>query len=372
MPPAQPDTDPARSTDTGHAKAPLATPSDALQRAAQAAAARQTSRAAPPHRRTLPLRVGTRASPLALVQTRAFLTMLTRFCPLLRDMGAFQEHQINTTGDMVQNRLLSEIGGKGLFAKEIHEALIDGRIDFAVHSLKDLETTLPPGLVLACTLKREDARDVLVLGPDLAVIDPEDPLTSLPQGAVIGSSSVRRQAQLMHARPDLRITMLRGNVQTRLDKLSSRVCDASLLAYAGLKRLGMADRADLVLEPDVMVPSAGQGIVGVTVRESDVELRELLHAIEDYEARAVSTAERALLAELDGSCRTPIGGYARLIPIVAGGAPQLQLTGLVAREDGSFLLKRAISGAPADAERLGRELGRSLRADSPADIFAAI
>ena len=350
-----------------------AQPSSALQKAAAAAAARGLSTQAPAaasHRRLLPLRVGTRGSPLAMVQTRAFLTMLTRFCPVLRDMGAFQEHPISTTGDRVQDRLLAEIGGKGLFAKEIHEALLDGRIDFAVHSLKDLETTLPPGLVLACTLRREDARDVLILGQDCVLPDSADPFSSLPQGALIGTSSVRRQSQLLHARPDLRITMLRGNVQSRLDKLASRRCDASLLALAGLRRLGMEDRADLVLDPEVMVPSAGQGIVGVTVREDDTELRELLSAIEDYEARAVATAERALLAELDGSCRTPIGGYARLIPVVAGGTPELHLTGLVARADGSFLLKRAISGAPADAERLGRELGHSLRLDSPPDIFA--
>ena len=343
-------------------------PSAALQEAARAAVARQAGRTAP-HRRMLPLRVGTRGSPLALVQTRAFLTMLTRFCPVLRDMGAFEEHAINTTGDMVQNRLLAEIGGKGLFAKEIHEALLDGRIDFAVHSLKDLETALPPGLVLACTLKREDARDVLVLRPGSPIPDAAAPLTALAQGAVIGTSSVRRQAQLLHARPDLRIVMLRGNVQTRLDKLSQRLCDASLLALAGLKRLGMADRADLILEPEVMVPSAGQGIVGVTVRESDIELRELLGAIEDYEARAVSTAERALLAELDGSCRTPIGGYARLVPAASGGAPQLELTGLVAREDGTFLLRRRVVGQAADAERIGHALGAELRRDSPADLF---
>lgn len=351
------------------ASPPQDAPSAAMQEAARAALARQGTSVVP-HRRMLPLRVGTRGSPLALVQTRAFLTMLTRFCPVLRDMGAFQEHAINTTGDMVQNRLLAEIGGKGLFAKEIHEALLDGRIDFAVHSLKDLETAMPPGLVLACTLKREDARDVLVLRPDTPIPDPEAPLTALVHGAVIGTSSVRRQAQLLHARPDLKIVMLRGNVQTRLDKLSQRLCDASLLAMAGLKRLGMEDRADLILDPSVMVPSAGQGIVGVTVRENDIELRELLGAIEDYEARAVSTAERALLAELDGSCQTPIGGYARLIPLVAGGPPQLELTGLVARADGSFLLRRNIGGAPADAERIGRELGASLRADSPSDLFA--
>ncbi|MCQ8240422.1 hydroxymethylbilane synthase [Rhizosaccharibacter radicis] len=348
-----------------------APPSEALQKAALAAAQRRRERpnAVQPHRRTLPLRVGTRGSPLALVQTRAFLTMLTRFCPVLRDMGAFQEHAINTTGDRVLDRRLAEIGGKGLFAKEIHEALADGRIDFAVHSLKDLETTLPPGLVLACTLKREDARDVLVLRPDAPAPDPERPYDCLPRGALVGTASVRRQAQLLHARPDLRMTTIRGNVQTRLDKLAQGTCDASLLALAGLRRLGMEDRADIVLDPDTMVPSAGQGIVGVTVRENDHELRELLSAIENYEARAVSTAERALLAELDGSCRTPIGGHARLIPVVAGGAPQLHLTGLVAREDGSFLLRRSISGDPADAERMGRELGRELRQDSPPDLF---
>ncbi|WP_428376036.1 hydroxymethylbilane synthase [Lichenicoccus sp.] len=349
-----------------------AQPSSALQKVAAAAAARGLStdaKAAAARRRHLPLRVGTRGSPLAMVQTRAFLTMLTRFCPVLRDMGAFQEHAISTTGDRVQDRLLAEIGGKGLFAKEIHEALLDGRIDFAVHSLKDLETTLPPGLVLACTLRREDARDVLILGQDCVLPDPGEPYSSLPREAVVGTASVRRQSQLLHARPDLRIVMLRGNVQSRLDKLAARRCDASLLALAGLRRLGMEDRADVVLDPEVMVPAAGQGIVGVTVREDDAELRELLAAIEDYEARAVSTAERALLAELDGSCRTPIGGHARLIPVVAGGAADLHLVGLVARADGSFLLRRAISGAPADARRLGRELGHSLRRDSPSDIF---
>ncbi|GBQ31619.1 hydroxymethylbilane synthase [Acetobacter fabarum] len=353
--------------DSAYPSSPVLSP--ALQEIAAEAAARQKKAGSHSGRHSLPLRVGTRGSPLALVQTRAFLTTLTRFCPVLRDMNAFQEHQINTTGDQVQNRRLAEIGGKGLFAKEIHEALADRRIDFAVHSLKDLETTLPPGLVLACTLKREDARDALILGPRLEQSDPDDPYSALPEGALVGCASVRRQAQMLHVRPDLKFGLLRGNVQTRLDKLAARQCDATLLALAGLRRLGMAERASIVLSPTVMVPAAGQGIVGVTVREDDVELRELLSAIEDYEARAVATAERALLAELDGSCRTPIGGYAQLIPVVAGDTPKLHLTGLVAREDGSFLLKRSISGAPEDAARLGRELGCSLRRDSPADIF---
>src|SRR5215471_9178444 len=156
-----------------------------------------------PHARALPLRVGTRGSPLALVQTRGFLAVLSRFCPVLRDMNVFEEHPIRTTGDAVQDRRLAEIGGKGLFAKEIHEALGSGRIDFAVHSLKDLETELPPGIVLACTLKREDVRDALILGARCSAHHPADPYACLPAGSLIGTSSVRRQAQLLHARPDL-------------------------------------------------------------------------------------------------------------------------------------------------------------------------
>lgn len=332
---------------------------------------------APPHRgpamhhgRGLPLRVGTRGSPLALRQTRMFLELLTRFCPVLA-MGVqgrpvFEEHVIRTTGDRVQDRSLAEIGGKGLFSKEIHEALLDGRIDFAVHSLKDLETELPAGIQLACTLKREDARDALILGPHC--LDADAPLDRLPARAVIGTNSLRRQAQLLHARPDLRIVLLRGNVQPRIEKVQRGDCTASLLALAGLKRLGLHDAPMAVLDPDAMVPSAGQGIVGITTRSVDTALHGLLAGIEDPEARAVSTAERALLARLDGNCRTPIGGYARLLP-GEGGSGQLHLTGLVARPDGSFLLKRSLHGAAADASRLGAELGASLRADSPRDIF---
>ena len=325
------------------------------------------------HGRSLPLRVGTRGSPLALTQTRLFLSLLTRFCPVLApgfsDEQVFQQHVIRTTGDRVQDRSLAEIGGKGLFSKEIHEALMDGRIDFAVHSLKDLETELPPGIVLACTLRREDARDALILGPHCLPQKPGDPLSVLPAGAVIGTNSLRRQAQLLHARPDLRMALMRGNVQPRIAKVMRGDCAASLLAVAGLRRLGLEDETMMALDPDAMVPSAGQGIVGITVRRSDIALRELLAGIEDPEARAVSTAERSLLALLDGSCRTPIGGHARLLPAVDGVAPELHLTGLVARADGSFLLKRSLHGAAADAARLGAELGASLRADSPRDIF---
>ena len=327
---------------------------------------------AKPHGPALPLRLGTRGSPLALIQAREFLDRVRLFCPVLRNplygnQPVFEEHVIRTTGDATQaaGTRLADIGGKGLFAKEIHEALADRRIDFAIHSLKDLETELPAGVVLACTLKREDPRDALILAPGYRDADPADPYACLPSGAVIGTASVRRQAQLLHARPDLTTATLRGNVQTRLEKVASGAFAASLLAYAGLRRLGLGDRAALVLDAEAMVPAVCQGIIGVTMRAADTDLRELLAAIEDPEARAVASAERAMLAALDGSCRTPIGGYARLLP-----NGELHMSGLIARPDGSFLLKRHLHGLAPDAARIGTELGASLRADSPRDIFA--
>ena len=305
-----------------------------------------------------PLRVGTRGSPLALIQTRLVIDAL-------RPHRAAEPAIIRTTGDAVQDRRLADLGGKGLFAKEIHEALLDGRIDLAMHSLKDLETELPPGIVLACTLPREDPRDALILGPDCRTPDPANPFDCMGFGAVLGTSSVRRQAQVMHARPDLNIATLRGNVDTRLAKLAAGACAATVLAYAGLIRLGRADAASFVLDPGAMVPAAGQGIVGITVRAADTGLRDLLASIDDPEANATSTAERAMLGALDGSCRTPIGAYARLLP---GG--DLHLTGLIASADGRFLLKRNLRGPVADAARIGGELGASLRAAAPRDIFA--
>jgi hydroxymethylbilane synthase len=308
----------------------------------------------------MPLRVGTRGSPLALIQTHRFIASLKQARP---DM-VVEEHVIRTTGDAVQNRRLADIGGKGLFAKEIHEALFSLQIDVAVHSLKDLETVLPAGIALGCIMPREDARDALILASP-AQVDPADPFGELPVGATIGTASVRRQAQMLHARPDLQIMTLRGNVQTRLDKLGSGACDATLLAQVGLQRLGLAGRAAAVLDPAIMVPAAGQGIIGVTVREGDSELREWLAAIEDPASRIAATAERSLLARLDGSCRTPIGAYARALP---GG--ELELLGLIARADGSFLLRRSLRGAVRDAAAIGTQLGTALRADSPGDIFA--
>jgi hydroxymethylbilane synthase len=299
-------------------------------------------------------RVGTRGSPLALVQTRGFLSLL----------GEGREVIIATTGDAVQDRPLADIGGKGLFAKEIHEALLDRRIDCAVHSLKDLETELPHGIVLGCVLAREDARDVLVLNETCGTPDPADPLAALPLGAVVGTSSVRRQAQLLNARPDLRIRSIRGNVQTRLRKLRDGDCQGTTLALAGLRRLGMDIPGATILDPELMLPAAAQGIVGITTRADDTVLRDRLFMIEDPASRVVATAERALLGALDGSCRTPIGAYAHL-----QGGGIITLTGLVARTDGSFLLRRTAIGAAADAARIGADLGAGLRADVPADLF---
>jgi hydroxymethylbilane synthase len=329
----------------------------------QAAEAAEQKPGCLPDHRALPLRVGTRGSPLALWQARHFIEVLSAACPELRN-GGLQEQFIASTGDAVLDRPLADIGGKGLFAKEIHEALLDGRIDVAVHSLKDLETELPRGVVLACTLKREDPRDALILSERCGAPADGDPLAALPTGAVVGTSSVRRQAQLLHVRPDLQVVGMRGNVQTRLSKLRDGQCVATTLALAGLRRLGLDLPNIVVLEPETMVPAVGQGIVGVTVRAKDADLLELLATIEDKDARVAATAERSLLQELDGSCRMPIGGHARMLE-----DGRLMLTGMVARVDGSFLLTRSLTGRPGDADRLGQTLGTSLRADSPMDIF---
>jgi hydroxymethylbilane synthase len=319
----------------------------------------------PAHERELPLKVGTRGSPLAVTQTRNFIAKMQKICPALGGANT-AEHIIRTTGDASQASgcRLADIGGKGLFSKEIDEAMLAGRIDVAVHSLKDLETVMRPGIVLGCVLTREDARDVLILGPDCKKPDPWNPWDCLPENAHIGTASVRRQAQLMHARPDLKCEIIRGNVHTRLDKIAAGTMSATLLAYAGLRRLGLADRASLVIHPELMVPAAGQGIVGITVRESDEQMRELLAAIEDADARACATAERTMLAVLDGSCSTPIGAYARITP-----DGDIHLTGLLASTDGAYLTKRRLCGPAEDAARIGAALGAELKADAPQAIF---
>jgi hydroxymethylbilane synthase len=252
---------------------------------------------------------------------------------------------------------LSEVGGKGLFTKEIQEALIDGRIDFAVHSMKDVETWLPDETELSVVLEREDPRDVF-LSPRAATLD------ELPAGAAVGTSSLRRQAQILHRRPELRVEMLRGNVQTRLRKLEEGAVDATLLALAGLKRLGNEGVAQSYIETDVILPAVAQGVVGLEARRDDKRVRDLVAPLNHAPTWSRVTAERAMLAALDGSCHTPIGGLAELS---ADG--RLSLTGLIAMPDGSQLHKMSEVGLEDDAEALGTALGQALRARMPADFF---
>ena len=295
------------------------------------------------------LRIGTRGSRLALVQTRLVQDLLTAADPTLAAPGAIEIVVVKTTGDAVQDRALADIGGKGLFTKEIDEAMLDGRIDIAVHSVKDVPTWLPDGIELACILKREDPRDALICQRATRLAD-------LPAGAVVGTASLRRQAQVLSRRPDLEVRLLRGNVETRLKKIADGAVDATLLAIAGLKRLGLAGAATAVIEPDEMLPAVGQGAIGITCRTGDGRAARWLAAIHDAESAACIIAERALLDVLDGSCRTPIAALA-----VISESKHLVLRSLLARPDGSVVLTAGREGSPDDAARLGRDAGAELR-----------
>lgn len=263
---------------------------------------------------------------------------------------------ITTSGDRIQDRALAQAGGKGLFTKEIEEALLDGRIDLAVHSAKDMPTLLPEGLVLTAYLPREDVRDALICAPGLS-------LATLPQGAIVGTASLRRQALVKRHRPDLHTALLRGNVETRLRKVAEGEFAATLLALAGLKRLGLAEAATQILDADAFPPAVGQGAIALQTREADATTRTLLAAVDDRPTHTALLAERAYLAVLDGSCRAPIAGHARL----AGG--RLHFHGLVVAPDGGEAAEIAIDGDPSDAEGLGRAAGRDVRARAPAGVL---
>lgn len=297
----------------------------------------------------LPLRIGTRGSPLALAQTRTAQQWLATSEAALGAPGAITVIAIRTTGDTVQDRTLAEIGGKGLFTREIDDAMLAGRIDLAVHSVKDLPTWLPDGIVLAALLPRGDPRDALIAHRAAG-------LAGLAAGAVVGTASLRRQAQILHRRPDLKVVPLRGNVSTRLARVGGGDLDATLLAAAGLARLGLADRATALLEPDEMLPAVGQAAIGITCRADAGALREMLQAASHGATACEVTAERAMLAVLDGSCRTPIAGLARH---AAGG--MLALVGLIARPDGSEVISDRRAGAGADAAAIGHALGLELK-----------
>lgn len=299
--------------------------------------------------------IGTRGSPLALAQAHEFAERLAGAQGW--DKAELPLDVIRTTGDAIRDRPLSEAGGKGLFTKEIDEAQLQGRIDYAIHSAKDLPTTLPDGLVIAGYLPREDVRDALISRGIARIAD-------LPKGAVVGSASLRRQAILRRARPDLEITLLRGNVGSRLEKVASRAIDATLLALAGLKRLGFADKASGILSVEECLPAVGQGAIAIVIRADDGTAIEALQPILCRDTGIALAAERAFLTELDGSCRTPIAGYAT----VEG--DRFRLNGLLLAPDGSAAVEDSISGPAADAAVLGAELGRSLRLRAPAGIYS--
>ena len=285
---------------------------------------------------------------MALQQTSLVRDRLAATYPELRETEAVEIATIRTTGDRVQDRLLAEIGGKGLFAKEIEEALIAGTIDLAVHSLKDLETWLPDGLVIACVLPRDDPRDAL-----LSVKSTN--LASLPEGARVGTASLRRQAQLLRYRRDLSIVPVRGNVNTRIRKLEVGEVDALVLALCGLERLGKGDLATEILPREIMLPAVGQGALAIECRESDEALRRLLEPLHDQVSAACVDAERAMLAALDGSCRTPIAGLAEVAD------DRLMIEGLLLSADGSNEIRGRLEGDRRDAVALGNELGCELR-----------
>ncbi|WP_316976042.1 hydroxymethylbilane synthase [Shumkonia mesophila] len=301
------------------------------------------------------LRIGTRGSRLALAQTGGVRDLLIAAHPALAAPGAVEIVVIRTTGDAVQDRPLAEIGGKGLFTREIDEAMLEGRIDIAVHSVKDVPTWLPEGIEMPCILAREDPRDALICNAAKS-------LSELPEGAVVGTASLRRQAQVLARRPDLVVRVLRGNVETRIKKIAEGAFDATLLAIAGLKRIGLAGAATAILEPEEMLPAVGQGAIGVTCRTADDKATALLAAVHDAGTAACVAAERALLAMLDGSCRTPIAAFA-----VITESKQMMLRGLLARPDGSRLVTVACCGTPAEAVMLGEGAGRDLLARFASD-----
>jgi hydroxymethylbilane synthase len=311
------------------------------------------------------LTIGTRGSPLALAQSDEVRRRLGDAHPELAVPGAVEVRVIRTTGDRVRDRALSEIGGKGLFTKEIEEALTDGAIDLAVHSMKDVPTWLPEGLEISAILPRADPRDVF--------LSPHGPrLSDLPPGARVGSASLRRQALVLAARPDVSVGILRGNVGTRLRKLAEGEVDGTLLAAAGLARLGHDFDPETALDPEVMLPAVAQGAIGLETRRDDATTLAWLAALDDPASAICVAAERACLAVLDGSCRTPIAAFAELEVPAEAGAGGLRLRALIAQPDGSRVFRAERRGPAGEAEALGRDAGAELRAAAGPDFLAAL
>lgn len=304
-----------------------------------------------------PIRIATRGSPLALAQAEEVAARLRAAHGLPATMTEIVVFQ--TTGDRIQDRALSEAGGKGLFTKEIEEALLDGRADVAVHSAKDMPTVLPDGLVLTAWLEREDTRDVFLSRTATSLDD-------LPGGAVVGTASLRRQALVKRKRPDLKVVTFRGNVQTRLRKLEAGDVHATLLALAGLKRLGAEHVATAIIPLEDFPPAIGQGAIVVETREGDDRINSLVAALDHAETAAALACERAFLAVLDGSCRTPIAGHA----VIDG--ETLRFRGLVMRPDGSEEFEVVREGAVSDAAAIGMDAGRDIVARAGPVFLAAL
>ena len=300
------------------------------------------------------IRIASRGSPLALAQARMVRDKLAGAHGI--DPQAIEIRVVRTSGDVIQDRPLSEVGGKGLFTKEIEEALLRDEADLAVHSAKDMQTQLPPGLIITACLPREDPRDVLVSRTAQRIAD-------LAPGARIGTSSQRRAALVRRLRRDIDVVPLRGNVQTRLRKLDEGVADATLLALAGLRRLGLESAASAILDPNEFVPACGQGVIAIETLADDSRTRELVAKLDDAEATTALIAERAFLAELDGSCKTPIAGHAQLI----GG--ELRFHGLIVKPDGSAAYETVRTGLAQDSCALGADAGQELKRKAGADFF---
>jgi hydroxymethylbilane synthase len=300
------------------------------------------------------LRIGTRGSPLALVQARAVQARLA--AALGCGVEAIELVVIRTSGDRIQDRPLSEVGGKGLFTKEIEEALLGGQVDVAVHSAKDMPTFSQPGLMLAACLEREDPRDVFISRRATSI-------AGLPHGATLGTASLRRQAIAKRMRPDLRVVPLRGNVETRLRKLDNGDADATLLALAGLRRLGLEAHATKIMSEDEFLPAVAQGAIGIEARENDARTRAVLDRINHADTFTAVACERAFLAALDGSCKTPIAGHATL----SGDA--LHFRGLIARPDGVAAHDITGNGHRKDAVAIGHDTGLALKRQAGPGFF---
>jgi hydroxymethylbilane synthase len=297
---------------------------------------------------------------MALAQARQVGAALAAAHPALAAPDAVELVVVRTTGDKIQDRPLAELGGKGLFIKEIEEALLDHSVDLAVHSAKDVPSFLPAGLELACFLERDDPRDAFI---SLKA----DGFAGLAQASVVGTSSPRRQAQILARWPGLKVVPFRGNAETRLRKLAEGRADVTLLAIAGLVRIGRQDAARKILSPEEMLPAVAQGAIAVEIREEDGKARAWLAPLSHAPTAAVIAAERAMLAVLEGSCRTPIAGLAEI-----DGAGVLTLKALVAMPDGSAVHRTTQAGGSGDAVRIGREAGRALKASAGAAFFASL